>query len=417
MSDVSAHTSAHAVQESVGVNSAASEVSPSSQTNTGTDGAHTRVGVRNSVLNAHRIVVKIGSSSLTREDGGLDLNRIDVVARLASAWCRQGKEIIIVSSGAVAAGLEPLGMSSRPRDLATVQAAAAMGQGLLVARWSDAFQAHHRHVAQVLLTTADVLQREHYTNARSALEKLLSYGVVPIINENDAVTTRAVRFGDNDRLASYVAQLVAADVLVLLTDVDGLYTAPPSHPDARLIEVVEASEELDGIDVRGTASKVGTGGMTTKLQAATMAQHSGVGVVMTSAERLGEVLAGERVGTWFEPSPTRPASRTLWIAHVAPSGGEIVIDDGAVRALTVGKKSLLAVGVAQVLGDFQSGEVVDISGSDGLVARGVVGYDSDSLAAIAGLSGEALSEALRAQGEDAEHPRPAVHRDDLAVLV
>ena len=148
-----------------------------------------------------------------------------------------------------------------------------------------------------------------------------------------------------------------------------------------------------------------------------MAQHSGVGVVMTSAERLGEVLAGERVGTWFEPSPTRPASRTLWIAHVAPSGGEIVIDDGAVRALTVGKKSLLAVGVAQVLGDFQSGEVVDISGSDGLVARGVVGYDSDSLAAIAGLSGEALGEALRAQGEDAEHPRPAVHRDDLAVLV
>ena len=360
---------------------------------------------------AHRIVVKIGSSSLTRDDGGLDLNRLDVVARLVSQGWKAGREIVVVSSGAIAAGLEPLGLEQRPKDLATLQAAAAMGQGLLVARWSDAFQTHYRHAAQVLLTTSDVMRRTRYTNAKEALNRLLSMGVVPLVNENDTVATREVRFGDNDRLAAYVAQMVAADALVLLTDVDGLFTAPPDTPGATLIKRVEQQGDLHSVLVTGAGSKVGSGGMVTKVQAASMAAGSGIGVMLANADRLGEALAGDAVGTWFEPTDTRPASRTLWIAHVAPSRGELLIDEGAVRALVDGKKSLLAAGVADVLSNFSEGDVVDIAGPTGLIARGIAAFDSDTVGAMAGRS---LAELAK---DGWENPRPVVHRDDLAVLI
>ncbi|WP_442866933.1 glutamate 5-kinase [Actinomyces sp. B33] len=367
------------------------------------------------MTDARRIVVKIGSSSLTRPDGGLDLNRIDSVARLIARW-RLGdgtdeRDAVVVSSGAVAAGLDPLRLSRRPRDLASMQAAAAMGQGLLVARWTAAFHAHHLDAAQLLLTTEDVMRREHYTNVRAALDKLLGFGVIPVINENDAVTTREVRFGDNDRLAASIAQMIQADALVLLTDVDGLYTAPPSHPGAELIREVRTTDDLHSVLVTGAGSAVGSGGMATKVQAASMAANSGIGVVLTSADNLGEALAGEDVGTWFEPSRTRPASRRLWIAHAAPSRGEVVVDEGAVRAIIDGKKSLLAAGVTRVLGHFEAGSVVDVVSEARLIARGVVAYDSDSLTSIAGMSGADLV----ASGW--EHPRPVVHRDDLAPLV
>lgn len=377
----------------------------------GVEGLEVSERLRGRLDRAGRIVVKIGSSSLTREDGGLDLNRIDSVARLVARWRAPGKEIIIVSSGAVAAGLDPLGFASRPRDLASVQAAAAMGQGLLVARWTAAFQAHHLDVAQLLLTTEDVMRREHYTNVRASLDKLLGLGVVPIINENDAVTTREVRFGDNDRLASYMAQMVAADALVLLTDVDGLYTAPPSHPGSELVREVRTTDELHSVLVTGAGSKVGSGGMVTKVQAATMAASSGIGVVLTSADRLADVLEGREAGTWFEPSSVRPASRRLWIAHAAPSRGEILVDEGASVAVTKGKKSLLAAGVTRVIGHFDSGEVVDIAGPTGLLGRGIVSYDADTIAQMAGQS----AADLRLAGW--EHPKPVVHRDDLAPLI
>ena len=354
---------------------------------------------------ASRIVVKIGSSSLTREDGGLDLNRIDAVARLVSRWRGRDREVVIVSSGAVAAGLDPLGFSAKPKDLPSVQAAAAMGQGLLMARWTAAFQAHHLDAAQVLLTTDDVMRRDHYTNVRAALSRLLGLGVVPILNENDAVTT-----GDNDRLAALIAQMIKADALVLLTDVDGLYTAPPDHPGSELIERVASADDLMSVLVTGAGSRVGTGGMATKVQAAMLATASGIGVQLASANDLGSVLEGRRVGTWFEPSAQRPASRRLWIAHVAPSRGEIIVDEGAAKAITVGKKSLLVAGVHSVLGHFEAGDVVDVASPTGLIARGVSGYDSDTLGQIAG----AGMEQLVAAGY--EHPRPAIHRDDLAVL-
>lgn len=362
------------------------------------------------VSGASRIVVKIGSSSLTREDGGLDLNRIDAVARLVSRWRGRDREVVIVSSGAVAAGLDPLGFSAKPKDLPSVQAAAAMGQGLLMARWTAAFQAHHLDAAQVLLTTDDVMRRDHYTNVRASLTRLLGLGVVPILNENDAVTTRELRFGDNDRLAALIAQMIKADALVLLTDVDGLYTAPPDHPGSQLIERVAGADDLMSVLVTGAGSRVGTGGMATKVQAAMLATASGIGVQLASANDLQAVLEGTRVGTWFEPSAQRPASRRLWIAHVAPSRGEIIVDEGAARAITEGKKSLLAAGVHSVLGHFEAGDVVDVASPTGLIARGVSGYDSDTLAEVAGAGMEQLAAA------GFEHPRPAIHRDDLAVL-
>ena len=286
-----------------------------------------------------------------------------------------------------------------------MQAAAAMGQGLLMARWTAAFQAHHLDAAQVLLTTDDVMRRDHYTNVRASLTRLLGLGVVPILNENDAVTTRELRFGDNDRLAALIAQMIKADALVLLTDVDGLYTAPPDHPGSELITRVASADDLMSVLVT-----VGTGGMATKVQAAMLATTSGIGVQLASADALEAVLAGQHVGTWFEPSQERPASRRLWIAHVAPSRGEVIVDEGAAQAITVGKKSLLVAGVRSVLGHFDAGDVVDVASPTGLVARGVSGYDSDTLAQIAG-SGTAE---LEAAGH--EHPRPAIHRDDLAVL-
>ena len=362
------------------------------------------------VSGASRIVVKIGSSSLTRADGGLDLNRIDAVARLVSRWRGRDREVVIVSSGAVAAGLDPLGFSAKPKDLPSVQAAAAMGQGLLMARWTAAFQAHHLDAAQVLLTTDDVMRRDHYTNVRASLTRLLGLGVVPILNENDAVTTRELRFGDNDRLAALIAQMITADALVLLTDVDGLYTAPPDHPGSQLIERVAGVDDLMSVLVTGAGSRVGTGGMATKVQAAMLATASGIGVQLASANDLQTVLEGTHVGTWFEPSAQRPASRRLWIAHVAPSRGEIIVDEGAARAITEGKKSLLVAGVHSVLGHFEAGDVVDVASPTGLIARGVSGYDSDTLAEVAGAGMEQLAAA------GFEHPRPAIHRDDLAVL-
>lgn len=362
------------------------------------------------VSGASRIVVKIGSSSLTRADGGLDLNRIDAVARLVSRWRGRDREVVIVSSGAVAAGLDPLGFSAKPKDLPSVQAAAAMGQGLLMARWTAAFQAHHLDAAQVLLTTDDVMRRDHYTNVRASLTRLLGLGVVPILNENDAVTTRELRFGDNDRLAALIAQMITADALVLLTDVDGLYTAPPDHPGSQLIERVAGVDDLMSVLVTGAGSRVGTGGMATKVQAAMLATASGIGVQLASANDLQAVLEGTHVGTWFEPSAQRPTSRRLWIAHVAPSRGEIIVDEGAARAITEGKKSLLVAGVHSVLGHFEAGDVVDVASPTGLIARGVSGYDSDTLAEVAGAGMEQLAAA------GYEHPRPAIHRDDLAVL-
>ncbi|HEY1489140.1 MAG TPA: glutamate 5-kinase, partial [Micromonosporaceae bacterium] len=264
-------------------------------------------GTRTEIASARRVVVKIGSSSLTTAAGGLDKAR---VRALVDALAGVAGEIVLVSSGAIAAGLAPLRLRGRPRDLATQQAAASVGQGLLMQAYTEAFALRDITVGQVLLTVDDVTRRVHYRNAYRTLRRLLDLGAVPIVNENDTVATHEIRFGDNDRLAALVAALVQADALLLLSDVDALYTGNPARPDSRRIEVVSPGDDLADVDV-GSAGPagVGTGGMVTKLEAARIATGAGIAVVLTSASRVAAALAGDPVGTLFRPVETPPKSR------------------------------------------------------------------------------------------------------------
>ena len=359
-----------------------------------------------------RVVVKVGSSSLTRADGGLDLNRIDILAGLIAGMRRRGHDVVLVSSGAVASGLVPLGLSRRPDELSLLQAAASVGQGRLAARWEAAMSAYGLVTAQVLLTAHDVAIRSHYRTVRATFDSLLSLGAVPIINENDAVATSEFSLGDNDRLAALVAHLVTADVLVLLTDVDGLWTARPGTPGATPIRHVRSSADLEGVSVSGRGSFVGTGGMTTKLQAATIACASGTTTLIARADDAAGLLGQEQVptdlGTWFEPTGPHRPSRRLWMAHASQPEGRVLIDAGAARALTVGKKSLLLPGLTGVDGDFESGSVVDVVGPEGVLARGICRYAAAELREVL---------AARAEGTAApDHVAPVIHRDDLAEL-
>ena len=359
-----------------------------------------------------RVVVKVGSSSLTRADGGLDLNRIDILAGLIAGMRSRGHDVVLVSSGAVASGLVPLGMSRRPDELSLLQAAASVGQGRLAARWETAMSAYGLVTAQVLLTAHDVAIRSHYRTVRATFDSLLSLGAVPIINENDAVATSEFSLGDNDRLAALVAHLVTADVLVLLTDVDGLWTARPGTPGATPIRHVRSSADLAGVSVSGRGSFVGTGGMTTKLQAATIACASGTTTLIARADDAAGLLGQEQVptdlGTWFEPTGPHRPSRRLWMAHASQPDGRVLIDAGAARALTVGKKSLLLPGLTGLDGDFESGSVVDVVGPEGVLARGICRYAAAELREVL---------AARAEGSPApDHVAPVIHRDDLAEL-
>lgn len=359
-----------------------------------------------------RVVVKVGSSSLTRADGGLDLNRIDILAGLIAGMRSRGHDVVLVSSGAVASGLVPLGLSRRPDELSLLQAAASVGQGRLAARWETAMSAYGLVTAQVLLTAHDVAIRSHYRTVRATFDSLLSLGAVPIINENDAVATSEFSLGDNDRLAALVAHLVTADVLVLLTDVDGLWTARPGTPGATPIRHVRSSVDLAGVSVSGRGSFVGTGGMTTKLQAATIACASGTTTLIARADDAAALLGQEQVptdlGTWFEPTGPHRPSRRLWMAHASQPDGRVLIDAGAARALTVGKKSLLLPGLTGLDGDFESGSVVDVVGPEGVLARGICRYAAAELREVL---------AARAEGAPApDHVAPVIHRDDLAEL-
>ncbi|MCV2393963.1 glutamate 5-kinase [Actinotalea sp. M2MS4P-6] len=365
---------------------------------------------RETLAGAHRVVVKVGSSSLTGADGRLDVAAVEALSDVLAEHRASGQQLVLVSSGAIAAGLGPLGMNGRPRDLATAQAAASVGQGLLMAHYTEAFAHHGQQVGQVLLTVEDVVSRAHYRNALRTLDRLLDLGVLPIVNENDTVATHEIRFGDNDRLAALVSHLTRADALVLLSDVDALYDAPPDHEGARRIETVTGPEDLAEVEIGGSGSDVGTGGMVTKLDAASIATGSGIPVLLTSAANVGAALAGEQVGTWFAATGSRKNARRLWVAHAARAAGRVVLDDGAVRAITVGKKSLLAAGIVGVDGDFDAGDVVELTDVDGVVvARGVVGYASAELPRVLGKSSATLRDELG-------HDREVVHRDHLAVV-
>ncbi|MET0434669.1 MAG: glutamate 5-kinase [Cellulomonas sp.] len=359
-----------------------------------------------------RVVVKVGSSSLTDGTGKLDPARLRALVDVLAARVNGGHQVVLVSSGAIATGMDPLGLARRPRDLATQQAAASVGQGLLVAHYTRAFHEHGLRVGQVLLTADDTMRRTQYRNAQRALERLLDLGIVPIVNENDTVATDEIRFGDNDRLAALVSHLVHADAMALLTDVDGLYTGPPDREGSRRIAEVRGPKDLDGIDVSARGSRVGTGGMVTKLESVAIATASGVPVVLTSAAQVAPALAGEDVGTWFAATGKRASTRLMWLAYAARTHGRLVLDDGAVKAVVERGKSLLPAGVTAVEGEFEAGDPVEIVGGDGaVVARGLVAYSSQEAPEMLGRSTSELRAEL-GEGYD----RELVHRDDLVLV-
>ncbi|MET9855987.1 glutamate 5-kinase [Streptomyces sp. NPDC006450] len=369
---------------------------------------------RQGVLDARRIVVKVGSSSLTTAAGGLDADRVDaLVDVLAKARSGGEKEIVLVSSGAIAAGLSPLGLRRRPTDLARQQAAASVGQGLLVARYTASFARYGVRVGQVLLTTDDTSRRAHYRNAYRTLDQLLAMGALPVVNENDTVATDEIRFGDNDRLAALVAHLVRADLLVLLSDVDGLYDGDPSQPGTSRIDEVRGPEDIAHVTI-GSVGKagVGTGGMATKVEAARIAAAAGIPVVLTSASQAADALAGRATGTFFHSTGRRSTDRLLWLQHASAPQGHLVLDEGAVRAVTERGSSLLPAGIASVEGDFVAGDPVELRAADGrAVARGLVNFDAKELPQLLGRSTRELAREL-----GPEYEREVVHRDDLVLL-
>jgi glutamate 5-kinase len=368
---------------------------------------------RRAIREAHRIVVKVGSSSLTGPEGGLNDYRLQALATTLAKRALSGAQVVLVSSGAIAAGLVPLGLTRRPRDLATQQAAASAGQGELMSAYSRAFTMHGVNVGQVLLTADDMHRRSHYVNASRTLERLLELEVVPIINENDTVATDEIRFGDNDRLAALVAHLVDADALLLLSDVDALYDGHPKHAGTRRIPEVASAADIAGVDISGAGSTVGTGGMATKVAAAQMAVAEGIPVLLTSTDQAAVALAGEPVGTLFTPTGTKSGARRRWLAHASNASGRLVLDDGAVEAVVRRRTSLLPVGVTRVEGRFTAGDTVDLCDTTGrVVARGLVGYDATELHPMVGRRLERGSR-LRT---GAPAPRPVVRRDDLVVM-
>lgn len=366
--------------------------------------------MRRPVPKGASVVVKVGSSSLTGTGGGLDDAAIGNVVDQVASLVKSGHPTVLVTSAAIAAGFPALGLSERPKAIADLQVAAAVGQSKLMERYASLFGAHDIEVGQVLITKDVLGARGQYLNARSALGRMLELGVVPIVNENDTVAVDEVKFGDNDRLAAIASHLVGAGMLVLLTDTAGLYTDDPRLTEkAELLTAVAHSDEiLDRIRASSGRGALGSGGVATKVVAARMAAFSGVPTVIASArvqDVVARAVAGDDVGTWIDPRETSLAARKLWIAFGLASAGSITIDAGAVRAVTEAGKSLLVAGVTGVDGTFDRGEALEVFDSDGrLCAKGIARVSSDGISAQLGQHSSAVG------GE-------VIHRDDLVILV
>ena len=365
--------------------------------------------MRRAAAAAEPIVVKVGSSSLAPDGKGLDTDSIRRMGDQVEELWRSGHPTVLVTSGAVAAGIVELNLPARPQDVPGLQAAAAVGQGRLMEQYASEFSRRGRSVGQVLLTRDVLANRSQYLHARETLNRLLVMDVVPIVNENDTVVVDELRMGDNDRLAAIVAHMLDAGMLVILSDTEGLYAEDPRFADdAELLTAVEHTDAvLDELRQRTEAGEMGSGGVATKVAAARMAAWSGIPTVVASATTTGaavRAVAGEAVGTWVEPQQARLPARKLWIAFGLPSLGRLIIDDGAVRALTEGGGSLLAVGVVGVDGRFAAGSAVEVTDEQGaLVGKGVVRSDATAIAETIGQHSSV------AGGE-------AIHRDDLVVL-
>ncbi|MDG1163922.1 MAG: glutamate 5-kinase [Porticoccaceae bacterium] len=364
---------------------------------------------------AKRWVIKIGSALLTNDGAGLDCKAIDSWVDQIAALLADGKEVVLVSSGAIAEGIVRLGWKTRPDSIHELQAAAAVGQMGLIQAYESSFMRFDHHTAQILLDHDDMASRQRYLNARGVLQTLMGLGVVPIVNENDTVVTDEIRFGDNDRLAALVANLIDADMLVILTDKDGLFDAnPDTRPDAKLISQAMATDpSLDAL-AGGSSGTLGRGGMVTKLQAARLAARSGCNTLIVGGRNeniLHQVATGESIGTWLSATQKPLAARKQWLAGQLQVKGKVVLDAGAVKVLTQQGRSLLAVGVSGVEGTFTRGELVSCVDSNGVeVARGLVNYNSDEAGRIKGQSTESISEILGYREDD-----ELIHRDNLVI--
>ena len=364
---------------------------------------------------AKRWVIKIGSALLTNNGAGLDRNAIDGWVDQIADLLLQGKEVVLVSSGAIAEGMVRLGWQQRPDSIHELQAAAAVGQMGLIQAYESSFQRFDRLTAQILLDHDDMASRQRYLNARGVLQTLMSLTVVPIVNENDTVVTDEIRFGDNDSLAALVANLIDADMLVILTDKDGLYSANPDlEPDAHLIAQAMADDtSLDAI-AGGSSGTLGRGGMITKLQAARLAARSGCSTIIVggrNANILHQVATGDEVGTLLSAGQKPLAARKQWLAGHLQVKGQLVLDAGAVKVLTEQGRSLLAVGVRQVVGTFTRGDLVSCVNADGLeIARGLVNYNANEAVRILGQSTESIAGILGYREDD-----ELIHRDNLVI--
>ena len=361
------------------------------------------------------VVVKVGSSSLRDAAGHLDRAQVRGLSAQVAQLRAEGVQVVVVSSGAVAAGMGRLGLAERPTDTPTLQAAAAAGQGALVQAYQEVLDEHGLVGAQLLLSQDDFVIRRRYLNARTSLRRLLELGAVPIINENDAIATDELTYGDNDHLAALVASMLGAGVLVLLSDVEGMLDRPPTEPGATLVRVVEDPDAVDLARIGGAGSVVGSGGMRTKIGAAQVAVRSGMHVVIADARRADVILDaahGADIGTWFVAREGRMEARRLWIAFALRVRGQIHVDAGAARALRSGSASLLGVGVSGCDGAFAAGDAVEVVAPGGVViARGLAAYDAADVTRLAGLASD-VAVATLGPG----YGREVIHRDDLALL-
>lgn len=372
--------------------------------------------MRTSLQEAQRIIIKVGSSSLTHENGRINLYRMEALVKQIADLANQGKEMILVSSGAVAAGLPALGFKERPEDIAVKQAAASVGQGILLHMYEKLFSEYGHTVGQILLTREDTVKHSHYLNLRNTLQALLHLGVIPIINENDVVAIHEFKIGDNDTLSANVASIIEADLLIILSDIEGLYTAnPQTHPEAELIHEVESITpyiyEISG----GAGSSRGTGGMYTKIEAATIATNSGVHMVIASGEHndsIRAIMNGEDRGTHFWPQHKVPAMKKRWMAFGARLKGKLFVDAGCRDALLMHGSSLLPVGILRREGKFYDGDTVSIYHDGEEIARGIVNFTYEEVDQIKGHRSSDIPHILGMR----DTYNVVIHRDNLVVL-
>jgi glutamate 5-kinase len=360
------------------------------------------------------LVTKLGSSIVAADDGELRSDVLDAVCEQVAALEKAGEPVVMVTSGAIACGMRLMGLPVRPRAMDELQAASAVGQGDLFRAYEERLARHGTHAAQVLLTAADIAARTNYLNARQTLRRLLEWGVVPVVNENDTTATDEITFGDNDFLAAQVAILLDARLLVLLTDIDGLHSADPRHdPAAELVSSVEDFAELEGMEIGDRTSAFGSGGMRSKVAAAEMASEAGIPATIcngTVAGTLSAAASGEAVGTRFAARPGKAPSFKLWLKYAKPAHGRLQVDEGAARVLRERGSSLLPVGIVGVEGDFEAGDAVEVTANGAIVGKGIVDYSAAEVSRVIGMKSAEVRELLPHAADE------MIHRDRFVLV-